>query len=107
MKVLLGNKLHDLKDCIGYTTRPYLNSYTLDYLIYERHEKPSLVTVFGALDDLRFYNVKYIDFNEYVKERNMIVDDNKNICSCPYNSYNSTYLCTHLMSHYFRFDKRM
>lgn len=69
MKVLLGKKLHNLKDCIGYTTRPFLN-YTWYYLIYERHEKPSLVFVTSwALDDLRFYNVKYIDFNEYVKEK--------------------------------------
>jgi len=92
----MENKLLDLKNIVGYTLLH--NSKDLTYIIYERFEKPSLVSV-GSTNtnlkfrdiksDLEFYDIKFIIFDDYVKSK----------------SIDFKCFCKHVLDFYFCFDE--
>ena len=63
MKALIGTKLLNLKDCVGYTKILIFHETPSYFLIYERFDKISLVVVYmyGDISDFNFYNIKYLD----------------------------------------------
>jgi hypothetical protein len=80
MKCSIGNKLIDLTTCIGYTLID--GCY---YLIFEKMDKPSLVIVYknsvcadyntkcinSLINDLNYYNIFYVNIDEYVNKYNI------------------------------------
>ena len=71
MKVLIGTKLLNLKNCIGYTANIFFHNRPSYFLIYERFNKISLVSVqmYGDISDFDFYNINYIDIGEYITQK--------------------------------------
>ena len=59
MKALIGTKLLNLKDCVGYTKILIFHETPSYFLIYERFDKISLVVVYmyGDISDFNFYNI--------------------------------------------------
>ena len=108
MKVLIGTKLLNLKDCIGYSTMPFYGR-PIYYLIYERFDKTSLVFVYmyGDISDFIFYNINYVDINEYIRQKNMNTNENENICFFCQRLFTFPFVCHNWSHNYFRFDKYM
>lgn len=119
MKVLIGNKLINLKDCVGYycsEDKPFCIIFnelfvTTRYLIYERFEKTSIVMIcfygdkksMNDVSDFTYYNIPYIDINKYIKQKKMLVDEGKDnrLCWCV------SPTCSYWSHNYFRFDVNM
>ena len=106
MKVLIGTKLLNLKDCVGYTTT---YCFPNCFLIYERFDKISLVTVYmyGDMSDFIFYNINHIDINEYIKQKNMITNNSEKICFFCQRLFSPPFICNEWSHNYFRFDDYM
>ena len=110
MKVLIGTKLLNLKDCVGYGTMVYFHNRPSYFLIYERFDKILLVYVYMYKDDISdfiFYNIPYINIKEYIKQKNMNTNDDENICFFCQRLFTFPFLCHNLSHNYFRFDENM
>lgn len=109
MKVLIGTKLLDLKDCVGYTIQRCFHNRPSCFLIYERFDKISLVTVYmyGDISDFIFYNINHIDINEYIKQKNMITNNSEKICFFCQRLFSFPFICNEWSHNYFRFDNYM
>jgi hypothetical protein len=109
MKVLIGTKLLNLKDCVGYDTMVCFHNRPSYFLIYERFNKISLVYVYmyGDISDFIFYNINYININEYIRQKNMNTNENENICFFCQRLFTFPFLCHNWSHNYFRFDEHM
>lgn len=108
MKVLIGTKLLSLKDCVGYT-KIIIHKHSYYFLIYERFDKISLVIVYmyGDISDFNFYNIKYLDINDYVRQKNMNTTENEKLCVFCQRLFTFPFICNHWSHNYFRFDRYM
>ena len=109
MKVLIGTKLLNLKDCVGYGTMVFFHNRPSYFLIYERFDKISLVNVhmYKDISDFIFYNITYINIKEYIKQKNMNTNDDENICFFCQRLDTFPFLCHNWSHNYFRFDEYM
>jgi hypothetical protein len=119
MKVLIGRKLINLKDCIGYT-KDYYNHHKVFYdtklgkhifydgpkyyLVYERFDKTTLlpIDIYNDFSDLDFYKIKYIDLKQYVKY--YIIQKNINDKDI---KFSGMLVCYDWLKKYCRFDENM